>query len=281
MAKEFKLENGVVIPAIGYGSYKSTDKDGKQTIIDALDSGYRYIDTAMIYRNEKEIGDAISEYGISRDELFICSKVWPTDLSKEGVKKSFEESCKALRTDYLDMYLIHWPKVSNSDEKWVEKIIDAWTVMEELYDEGRIKAIGLSNFLPHHIRPFIDKVRIKPMVDQLELHVGYMQEYTLEYLKTVNILPQAWSPLGRARLISDERIMGFAEKYGKSPAQVLLRYLNQRDIPVIPKTSDKTRMKDNQNIFDFELTEDEISYLSCITETGWSGEHPDMVEWIN
>ena len=274
--KEFVLENGVRIPAVGYGSYLSTEKNGRSVIKDALDVGYRYIDTARMYENEFEIGQALEEYGIAREELFICSKVWPENLSKERLIESFEASLSDLRTDYLDMLLIHWPKYDKDDSLWLEKVLEAWGEMERLYEEGKIKAIGVSNFLPHHLGPMLEKVRIKPMIDQLELHVGYMQEYTLKYLEEKGILPQAWSPLGRAKLLQDERVTSLAEKYGKSSAQILLRFLNQRGIPVIPKASSIERMKENLDIFDFALTEDEISYLSCIPEFGWSGEHPDL-----
>ena len=277
--KVFRLSNGVDIPAIGYGTYLATEKDGKQTIIDALNVGYRYIDTAAFYKNEEQIGEAIAEYGIPREQLFICSKVWPTMLGREKLKQSFEESCNRLKTDYLDMLLIHWPKVSQNDADWALKLQESWAAMEELYDDEKVRAIGLSNFLPHHIRPVLETAKVKPMLDQLELHVGYMQEYALQYLKKEKIVAQAWSPLGRARVLGDERVSAIAGKYGKSNAQILLRYLTQREIPVIPKASTPQRMKENLEIFDFKLTEDEISYLSCIPETGWSGEHPDMVEW--
>jgi len=199
-------------------------------------------------------------------------------LGTEETREAFLASCKSLGTDYLDMYLIHWPKASQYDEKWLEKVLEGWKVMEELYDAGRIKVIGVSNFLPHHLRPMLEAVRIKPMIDQLELHVGYMQEYTVNYLKGEGIAAQAWSPLGRARLLNDTRIKSLAEKYGKSPAQVLIRFLIQRGIPVIPKASSKERMLQNMDVFDFTLTTDEISFLSCIPETGWSEEHPDIFE---
>ncbi|SEQ52015.1 Aldo/keto reductase [Lachnospiraceae bacterium NE2001] len=276
--KEVTLSNNVNIPMVGYGSYLSTENGGKQVILDALETGYRYIDTASYYYNEDAIGEAILESGILREDIFICSKVWPTMLGLEETRESFEESCRKLQTDYLDMFLIHWPKVSQSDERWLDKIIEGWKAMEELYDEGRIKAIGVSNFLPHHLRPLLEAARIKPMVDQLELHVGYMQEYTLSYLKKEGIVPQAWSPLGRARMLSDERIIKLADKYGKSPAQVLISFLIKRGIPVIPKASSKERMLQNLDVFDFDLNEDEISYLSCIPQAGWSEEHPDLFE---
>ncbi len=275
----FTLKNGVCIPTVGFGTYLATENGGRQVILDALEAGYRYLDTARFYQNEKEIGEAIEESGIPRDDIFIASKVWPTMLGEEKIRESFEASCKDLGTDHLDMFLIHWPKVSQSDEEWKEKLAASWKVMEELYKEGRIRAIGLSNFLPHHIRPLLESASIRPMLDQLELHVGYMQEYTLEYLKSEKILPQAWSPLGRAVMLDDERVIKIANAHEVSAAKVLLRYLVQRGIPVIPKASTMARMKANMEIFDFSLTEDEISYLSCIPEKGWSTEHPDLVEW--
>lgn len=274
--ENFILPNGTVIPAVGFGSYLATAK-GKENIISALEAGYRYIDTASFYENEEDIGAAIKEYGLPREKIFLCSKVWSSDLGTEKTRRSFEESCRKLNTDYLDMFLIHWPKETPDDEKWLDKVKEAWAVMEELYEEGRIKAIGLSNFLPHHIRPLLKTARIRPMVDQLELHAGYMQEYTLSYLKKEGILPQAWSPLGRARLLNDPAVNSIAEKYGRSSAQILLRYLLQRGIPVIPKSSSPERMKENLDIFGFAISDDDISYLSCLPERGWSGEHPDKV----
>ena len=275
--KTFRLSNGVEIPAVGYGSYLSTEGNGKQTIIDALDAGYRYIDTAMFYQNEAEIGEALAEYDIKREDLFLVSKVWHTMLGREKTLQSFEASLKALGTDYLDMFLIHWPMGPDKDTDWLALQTETWKLMEELYEAGRVRAIGLSNFLPHHIEPLIKNIKILPMLDQLELHVGYMQEYALNYLRSKGIVIQAWSPLGRARVLNDARVLAIAEKHGRSAAQILLRYLLDRDIAVIPKASSKERMKQNLDVFNFRLTEEEISYLSCIPETGWSGEHPDMM----
>ena len=272
--QRFILPNGVVIPAVGFGSYLSTI-NGLQTITDALDAGYRYIDTAKFYQNETEIGKAIALSGIPRGEIFLCSKVWPTDLGRENTLASFAESCRKLQTDYLDLYLIHWPKNDTHDPAWLEKVLASWAAMEELYAQGRVRAIGLSNFLPHHIRPLLEAAHIRPMIDQLELHVGYMQEYALAYLREQGILPQAWSPLGRAKLLHDPDVSLIAEKYGCSNAKLLLRYLNQRGIPVIPKSSSKERMLENLDIFGFTISADDMSYLSCLNERGWSGEHPD------
>ena len=276
MNKEFTLSNGIVIPEVGFGSYLSTVNAGTENIKSAFDAGYRYIDTASFYDNEEQIGKALSEYGLPRDEVFLCSKVWKSDPGRENTLKSFEASCRKLGTDYLDMLLIHWPKNGPDDSDWIEKVRGSWEAMEELYEQGRVKVIGLSNFLPHHIRPLLETAKIKPMVDQLELHVGYMQEFALAYLKKEGILPQAWSPLGRARVLGNEAVIKMADKYEKTPAQILLRYLIQRGIPVIPKASGAERMKENMDVFGFTLSQDDISYLSCLPESGWSNEHPDL-----
>ncbi len=273
--REFILLNGVSIPAVGYGSYLST-QNGSQPVTDALAAGYRYIDTAKFYNNEAEIGAAIAQSGIPREEIFLCSKVWPTDLGRENTLASFAESCRKLGTDYLDMYLIHWPKNEPDDPDWLGKVQASWAAMEELYEQGKVHAIGLSNFLPHHIRPLLKTARIRPMVDQLELHVGYMQEYALQFLREQGILPQAWSPLGRAKLLQDPAVTKLAEQYGCTNAQLLLRYLNQRGIAVIPKASRTERMQENLAIFSFTISDDDLSYLSCLPERGWSGEHPDF-----
>ncbi len=273
--ESFTLDNGVTIPAVGFGSYLATEKSETEVIKSALDAGYRYIDTASFYHNEEQIGKALSEYGIPREEVFLCSKVWKTDLGREKTLRSFAESCQRLRTDYLDLYLIHWPKDDPDDPDWKEKVQGSWAAMEELYEQGKVRAIGLSNFLPHHIMALTETAKIKPMVDQLELHPGYMQEYTLSYLRGEGILPQAWSPLGRARVLQDPVVLSLADKYGKSAAQLLLRYLLQRGIPVIPKASSPERLAENKKIFDFAISPEDMSMLSTLPQTGWSGEHPD------
>jgi len=273
--REFILQNGTAIPAVGFGSYLTGREDTK-AITDALEAGYRYIDTAKMYKNEEQIGEAVAASGIPREEIFLCSKVWPTELGREETLLSFEASCRKLRTDYLDMYLIHWPKNDPGDKDWLRKVREAWQTMEELYEQGRIRAIGVSNFLPHHLMPLLETARIRPMVDQLELHIGYMQEYTLAYLREQGILPQAWSPLGRAKLLGDPEISVFSAKYGCTNAQLLLRYLIQWGIPVIPKASSIGRMKENLDVFGFTISGEDMSYLSCLPERGWSGEHPDM-----
>lgn len=274
-----KLSNDIDIPYVGYGSYLSTEKKGSQPLIDAINAGYRYIDTAYYYFNEKEVGQAIIDSGIDRKEFFIVSKLWPTKLGYDSAYEYFKISCDNLKTDYLDLYLIHWPKVHENDDNWKEKIWDTWKAFEKLYESGKIRAIGVSNFLPHHMDVLLEKANIIPMVNQLELHVGYMQEYTVSYMKEKNIALQAWSPLGRAAMLNQPDIIKMSEKYNKSTAQVLLRYLYQRDVIVIPKASSMERLKENIDIFDFEISKDDMNYLSCLSEMGFSGEHPDKVDF--
>lgn len=270
-----KAYNNMEIPMVGYGSFLATEGKGKQNIIDALNAGYDYIDTAYFYKNEVEIGEAIKDSGIDRKNLFLCSKVWPTMMGYEGTLDSFEKSSKMLGTDYLDMYLIHWPKKSMDDQDWKAYLQQTWKAMEELYEAGKVRIIGLSNFLPHHIEAIMETARIKPMLNQLELHVGYMQYEAVEYSKKMGMVVQAWSPLGRARVINDESVVRLARKYNRTPAQILLRFLVQQNIAVIPKASSPQRMKENMNIFDFNIDEEDMSFLKCLPQRGYSGEHPD------
>ena len=272
-----KTYNNIDIPLVGFGSFLATEGKGKQNIIDALRVGYNYIDTAYFYKNEEQIGEAIRDFGIDRKDLFLCSKVWPTMMGYEGTLDSFAKSTEMLGTDYLDMYLIHWPKKSMDDQNWKEYLQQTWKAMEELYNAGKVRVIGLSNFLPHHIRAILETAQIKPMLNQLELHVGYMQYEAVEYSKSMGMVVQAWSPLGRARVIKDESVALLAEKYRRTPAQILLRFLVQQDIAVIPKASSVERMKENMDIFDFEIEEDDMSFLKCLPQRGYSGEHPDYL----
>ena len=274
--KSYTLKNGLVIPAIGYGTYLSTEGNGIRAIEEALDVGYRYLDTASFYKNEEQVGEAIKASGIDRDKIQICSKLWKTEMGYENAKKACEDSLGRLQTEYLDLYLIHWPKQDGNSGDWKKLIQDTWKAMEELYEEGKVKAIGLSNFLPHHIDAVCETANIEPMVDQLELHVGYMQHEAVEYCRKKGMAVQAWSPLGRRRVLEEPIVLDMAKKYGKTPAQFLLGFLNCLDIMVIPKASVRERLKENLGFDDFEISDEDIKYLSCLPQMGWSGEHPDL-----
>lgn len=276
MSEYFILQNGVKMPKTGYGTYKCTDGSDERIVRMALEAGYRLLDTAAVYENEEYVGKAIRESGISRDEIFLTSKVWKTHLGYEETRKSFEESLERLQTDYLDLFLIHWPKPAPESADWKELDRGSWKAMEEFYRQGKVRAIGLSNFLPHHIEALMETAEVRPMVNQLELHVGYMQEAAVQYCKNCKIQVQAWSPLGRRRVLEEPLVVKLAVKYGVSPAQFLLKFLLQQDIGVIPKASSIERMRQNLELPDFEIEAEDIYLLRCLPQAGWGGEHPDL-----
>lgn len=276
MEQYYTLQNGVEMPRIGYGTYKCTDGSDEQIVKMALEAGYRLLDTAAAYKNEEFVGKAILESGIKREEIFLTSKVWKTRLGYEETKRSFEESLERLQTNYLDLFLLHWPKPTADAAEWKELDRESWKAMEELYRQGKVRAIGVSNFLPHHLEALMETADVPPMVDQLELHVGYLQEAAVQYCKSRGIQIQAWSPLGRKRVLEEPTIVRMAEKYNVSPAQFLLKFLLQQNIGVIPKASSIERMRQNLRLPETKITEEDLYFLRCLPQTGWSGEHPDL-----
>lgn len=271
----FTLYNGVSIPCIGFGTYKAATCDSADIIVTAIEAGYRFFDTASFYGTETYLAQAIAQSDISRKDLFITSKVWKEEMGYTETKEAFKRTLANLNTDYLDLYLIHWPRKS-LDGEWKQICIDTWKAMEELYESGKVRAIGLSNFLPHHIDAILENCKIKPMVNQLEVHPGYTQEAAVQYCKEYNILVQAWSPLGRRRVLQEPIIMELASKYNVSPAQLCLRFLLQKGINVLPKASVMERMKNNMDIFSFTITNEDMHRLNTLPQIGWSGEHPDF-----
>ncbi len=271
----YTLNNGVKIPCIGYGTYKATEGAGEKTISHAIKVGYRYFDTASFYGTEGDIAKAVKESNIPREEFFYATKVWKEEMGYEQTKEAFEKSLKNLQTNYLDLYLIHWPIPSFGYKGWKQLTVDTWRAMEELYKEGKIRAIGFSNFLPHHIENILDNCTIRPMVNQLEFHPGYTQEAAVNYCKENNIQVQAWSPIGRARMLNDPLLVELAEKYNVSSAQICLRFALQKQIIPLPKTTSIERMKENKNIFSFSISKEDMYRLDTMPQVGWSGEHPD------
>lgn len=276
MKKEYVLNNGMTVPAIGFGTYNPNEGDNKRIILDAMEVGYRYFDTASFYGTEGTLGAAIKESGLKREELIVASKVWITELGYENTKEAFSRSMERLGLEYLDFYLIHWPRRVEGDTDWKEVDLATWKAMTELKAEGRIKALGLSNFLPHHIRNIIDNSSEFPVLDQLELHPGYSQERAVAYCKEKGILPQAWSPLGRNQVLNNPLLMTMAEKYDISVAQLCLCFLLNKDIMPIVKASTKERMLQNMSVFDIELEKDDLSILECMPQNLWLNEHPDF-----
>lgn len=271
----FTLYNGVTIPCIGYGTYKAADTNSCDIIATAAKAGYRFFDTASFYGTETFLAEALKQADLPRNEVFITSKVWKAEMGYNETLEAFERTLKNLDTDYLDLYLIHWPRYT-LDGEWKQTCIDTWKAMEELYEAGRVRAIGLSNFLPHHMDVILDNCNIKPMVNQLEVHPGYTQEAAIRYCQERDILVQAWSPLGRQRVLEEPLLIELAAKYDVTSAQICLRFLLQRGINPIPKASSFERMRNNMDIFDFSITTEDMHRLNTLPQTGWSGEHPDF-----
>lgn len=271
----YTLENGVKMPAVAFGTYKLEDGRGAEVIRTAIENGYRYFDTASFYGTERDIAEAVRQSVIPREEFFIATKLWKDEMGYENVRAAFERSLQNLGTDYLDLYLIHWPKPSPDYKDWKNLDTDTWKAMEELYEEGKVRAIGLSNFLPHHIENLLDNCRILPMVDQLEFHPGYSQEAAVRYCQDKNILVQAWSPIGRKRVLDEPLVKNLADKYGVSSAQICLKFAVHRGIVPLPKASSVARLRENLDLFSFEIEEEDIWRLMTMPQAGWSGEHPD------
>ncbi|MCM1369692.1 MAG: aldo/keto reductase [Candidatus Amulumruptor caecigallinarius] len=280
MDKNFKLYNGVNIPCIGFGTYMIPDGSPiANSVKYALDTGYRHIDGAEAYGNEVGEGRGIRESGISRKDIFVTSKVWATDRGYDRTLRAFDKTMANLNIEYLDLYLIHWPASGNRYTDWKEINRDTWKAMELLYREGQVRAIGLSNFLPHHIKALRDMTEICPMVNQIEFHPGYMQADCLQYCQQEDILVEAWSPLGRGRVLENELLRSIAERYGKSVAQVCIRWAIQHGVVPLPKSDNPNRIRENIDVFDFLLTGDEMKAIDNMPRTGWSGLHPDTVDF--
>lgn len=278
--ERYVLNNGVEIPAVAFGTYKAADGKSADVFRAAIGAGYRYFDTASFYGTETYLAEAIRESGIPRREFFIASKLWKDEMGYENVKSAFERTLNNLRTDYLDLYLIHWPLPEPGYKEWRQLDKETWRAMEELYEAGKIRAIGLSNFLPHHIENILKDCRVRPAVDQIEYHPGYSQEAVVNYCRERGILVQAWSPIGRSRVLDEPLVKELAAKYDVSPAQICLKFAVQRNIIPLPKSSSEDRMRENLDLYSFELEQDDIWRLSTMPQTGWSGEHPDRARAV-
>lgn len=273
-----RLNNGVEIPVIGFGTYKATGDDGWKVVLEAIEAGYRHLDTAMLYENEQDVGRAAKESGIPREEFFITSKLNRNRLGYQRAKDEFEESCRKLGTDYLDLYLIHWPRpdYGNPDyDNWEELDRESWRALEELYQDGRIRAIGVSNFLPHHLENLMKTAEIVPAVDQLELHPGYLQEDAVRFAREQGIAIEAWSPIGRGRLMENPVLTELAVKYGVSVPHLCLAFDLQEGFIIIPKSTHRERMEENLHPDDIHINDEDMERIRLMPGAGWSGEHPD------
>ncbi len=278
--KKYTLNDGSTVPVIGYGTYNEEFADNLRPIREAIEAGYRFFDSASLYETEKYLGTAIKESGVPREDFIVETKLWIDEMGRDGVRKAIEKSLKRLQMDYVDIYMIHWPRQTGAmDEDWKKLDIETYSEMEKLVREGKVKRLGLSNFLPHHLNNILENCEIKPVADQLEFHPGYSQEAAVAFCLKNDIRPISWSPLGRGRenAIIGNAILGkLAEKYGKSIQQINLRFAIDKGVLPIPKATSKEHILANLDVFDFELTRDEVWMLSSMPQNTWLGEHPDF-----
>lgn len=266
------LHNGVKMPWFGLGVYKVQEgEEALQSVKAAIKAGYRSIDTAALYQNEESVGRAIKESGVPREELFITTKVWNTDQRNDSVLEAFETSLQKLGLDYVDLYLVHWPVK--------EKYKQTWKILEKIYKEGRARAIGVSNFTIHHLEDLIADAEIKPMVNQVELHPLFAQPELRDYCKKQEIQIEAWAPLGQGRLLDHPVLKEIADAHNKTIAQVILRWDLQNEIVTIPKSVKESRIIENANIFDFELTERDMEKINSLNENIRFGPDPDNFDF--
>lgn len=273
------LNNGTGIPCIGFGTWQTPDGEvAVKTVKTAIESGYRHIDAAAVYGNEISVGEGIKESGISRQDLFVTSKVWNTERGYKKTLAAFEKTLSELQLDYLDLYLIHWPSSKNKFENWEEINLSTWKAMTELYRQGKIKAIGVSNFLPHHLEALC-KTDISPMVNQIEYHPGFMQNEAVDFCRKNNITVEAWSPLGTGKMLNNEILKEIAVKYQKSTAQLCVRWCLQNNVIPLPKSVTPNRITENINVFDFEISEEDMKKINAMDYCGGSGLNPDLIDF--
>lgn len=270
------LANGVKMPQLGYGVYQVTKEECKRCVLDALEVGYRAIDTAQSYFNEAEVGEAIAESGIDRKEIFLTTKVWIEHYGYEQAKESVLQSMEKLKTDYIDLVLLHQPFAD---------YYGAYRALEDLYEEGKLRAIGVSNFYPDRLVDIASFARIKPMVNQIETHPLNQQIEAHEWLKKYGVIHEAWAPFGEGRgnMFTNPVLQKLGDKYNKTVAQVILRWQLQRGIVVIPKSTHKERMAQNLDVFDFMLTNEDMQAIAALdtkTSSFFSHQDPAMVEWF-
>ncbi|MFP7487170.1 aldo/keto reductase [Priestia filamentosa] len=264
------LHNGVKMPWMGLGVFKVEEgEEVVESVKAALRNGYISIDTAAIYGNEEGVGKAIKESGIPREELFITTKLWNSEQGYEKTLKAFETSMEKLGLDYLDLYLIHWPGK--------DKYKDTWKAFEKLYKDEKIRAIGVSNFQVHHLEDLMSEAEVKPMVNQVEFHPHLTQKELLAFCKEQGIALEAWSPLKQGQLLDEPLLKEIAEKYNKSVAQVILRWDLQHGVVTIPKSTKEHRIIENADVFDFELSQEEVEKIDSLNQDSRAGSHPDTL----
>ncbi|MCD9073280.1 aldo/keto reductase [Staphylococcus epidermidis] len=265
--------NGRTMPKIGLGTYRVKDSDEcRESVKHAIEQGYRSIDTAMIYGNEETVGQGIKEglksTGLSREDLFITSKLWLTDFGRQNVEEAYRQSVEKLGLDYLDLYLMHWPGTNEA------VMIDSWRGMEDLYKQNQVKKIGVSNFTPEHFEALLAQVSIKPVINQVEFHPYLTQNKLRKYLEAQNIIMESWSPLMNSQILHDDVINEVANEVGKTPAQVVIRWNIQHDVVVIPKSVTPHRIEENLDVWNFELSDNQMERIDQLNQDKRIGPNP-------
>ena len=272
----FTLSNGVKIPCIGYGTWQTPDGETAAACVKAaLDAGYRHIDTAFAYGNEAGVGEGIRRSGVARDEIFVTTKHWVTERGYDKTVAAVETSLKLLGLDYVDLYLVHWPCVAKLTPEWKEVNADTWRGFERMYKDGKLRAIGVSNYFPNHLEALMDMCEIRPMVNQLEFHPGYTQMENIRWSQQHGMLAEAWSPLGSGAVLADPTLNAMAAKYGKSVAQLCVRFALQCDVLPLPKSTRPERIAANAEVFDFEIDAADMDALLHLPLLGFSGFLPE------
>ena len=275
LADAFALRNGYNIPCIGFGTWQASNGEvARQAVKDALEIGYRHIDTASGYYNEESVGLGIRESGLKREEVFVTTKLWNPDRGYETALQACKKSLDLLGVEYLDLYLIHWPANDKVYDDPVKVNKDTWRAFEKLHKDGLVRSLGLSNFLEPHIAQILDDAEILPVVDQIEFHPGYPQFDAVEYCRQNDIQVEAWSPLGCGRVLSDERLQKLANKYGKTTAQLCVRWALQHDVIPLPKSVHKERIASNAQVFDFEISPEDVKMIDDLPTFGYSTYSP-------
>lgn len=273
----FVLPNGVAVPCPGFGTWRMPDgPETVATVNQALSLGYRHIDTAAYYQNEASVGQALRESGLPREDVFVTSKVWNTDRGYDSTLRAFDRTMAALGLEQLDLYLIHWPAAANRFPDWQEINRQTWRALCALYRQGRVRAIGVSNFLPHHLTPLLEE-EVAPMVDQVEFHPGHQQRETVAFCQDHDILVEAWSPLDRGRVVDHPLLVQLAQQYQRTPAQICLRWCLEEGALPLPKSGNPQRTQSNRDLFSFALDPADRAAISSLPPFGGSGHDPDNI----
>lgn len=275
----FTLHGKVNIPCVGLGTWQSPDGEAVATAVEAaIKAGYRHIDTAAVYENEKGVGTGIRNAGIPREEIFVTSKLWNSERGYDKTMRAFEQSLDDLGLDHLDLYLIHWPAIARQFDNWEQINKDTWRAFIDLYKAGRIRAIGVSNFQPKHLNALMD-MEIIPSINQIEYHPGVMQQETVDFCNKNGILIEAWSPLGTGKMLNNQTLLGIAAKYNKSVAQLCIRWCLQHNTLPLPKSITPSRIVENANVFDFSIDDADMQTIDAMGFCGGSGHDSDNIDF--